>query len=267
MTSKKSSHEKKHLKKTTCGQYDPHNDLTDKRLIKAMSLCLTPLIKYFRTELVNTGNVPKESGCLCVSNHAIMGIDTLILYLEYFRKTGRVIRGLADHFFFQQTLIGELMMRFGAVDGNRDNAVKLLKAGNLMLCYPGGADESFGTNGEHYTLKWQGRMGYLRSAIAAGVPVLPIASIGAEDAYLTLFREPFIGRRLFGSPKYDFPVFTGLGLMPLPVKFRYIFDKPIDLKKRFGLKIKDAKASDKFLAPIHQEIWQQTQRLIDVNRK
>lgn len=244
--------------------YDAKRDPADPRLAAGLSAILRPLTLYFRTELVGLARIPKDRGCLMVSNHALMGIDTLVLYAEYFRKTGRMLRGVAEHIFFRHRLVGDLFMRFGAFDGTRKNAVRLLKAGHSVLCYPGGARESFAERQWRYTLKWEGRMGYLRSALAANVPIVPFASIGPEEAYVTLFREPFLGRLLFGSAKYDFPVFTGLGLLPFPVKFRYVFDEPIDLKKRFGL---TARSSDEKFAAVHEKIWRQTQKFIDTNRK
>lgn len=246
--------------------YDPRHDTVAPALVAGLSALVRPLACYFRTELIGLDNIPKTRGSLCISNHAVLGLDTLVLYTECFRLTGRILRGVAEHFFFRNKIVGDLFMRFGAVDGNRINAVNLLKAGHAVLCYPGGARESFAEYSQRYTLKWNSHMGYLRSALAANVPIVPFASIGAEDAYITLFREPLIGRMIFGSSKYDLPVFTGLGLMPLPVKFRYVFAKPIDLKKRFGLRARDAKASEKKLASVHQAIWRQTQNLIDANR-
>lgn len=245
--------------------YDPRNDPADLSMMAKVSLLIRPLALYFRTEFSGLNHVPEGRGCLLVSNHALMGIDTVVFYPEYFRRTGRMLRGVAEHFFFRNLVVGNFFMRMGAFDGTRENAVSLLKAGNAVLCYPGGARESFAGRGERYQLKWEGRMGYLRSALAANVPIVPFASLGTEDAYVTLFREPFLGRLIFGSPKYDFPIFTGIGLMPFPAKFRYVFDKPIDLKKRFGLTVRDARASDDKLDFAHKEIWRQTQKLIDGN--
>jgi len=84
--------------------------------------------------------------------------------------------------------------------------VRLLQAGEMVLVYPGGADDSFKTRAEAHTLKW-GIMRDLRELrYAPGVPIVPVAATGIDEIYHVVAREPWIGRRLFGSPRYDLPL-------------------------------------------------------------
>lgn len=245
------------------GKFDPKNDGIDPGFIAQFQMLAQPLAKYFRTEVEGLENLPWTHGCLCISNHAIMGLDSAVLFSSVHTHTGRMLRGLGEHILFKLPLLNQLFVRFGAVDGNRDNAIKLLRAGEWAICYPGGARDSFKAPEDRYRLKWHGRLGYLRCAIAAGVPLVPIAGIGIDDAFVTLGKEKTIGRKIFGKANYDLPIVMGLGLMPLPVKFRYVIDKPIDLSAHYNLRPEDANASPEDLLPIHADIWSHTQGLID----
>lgn len=245
------------------GHFDPGDDALDTRSVEAALRPLMKLVRYFRTQIDGVDNLPWDRGCLCVSNHAVLGIDSWVLLPALYRKTGRVLRGLGEHNLFRVPVLGDALMRVGVVDGTRNNAVELMAHGHWALAYPGGISDSFKRPDERYRLKWHGRVGYLRSALAADVPIVPIAGIGIDDAFVALGNERRLGRRLFGSPKYDLPIFVGLGILPLPVKFRFVIDHPIDLRRRFGLGPSDAEAPIEDLLVPHTEIWTHTQALIE----
>ncbi len=245
------------------GEYDPDNDQIDPALIERFQRLATPMVRYFRTDVHGIENLPWDGGCMCIGNHALWGIDSAVLFAALHKRTGRMLRGLGEHILFKVPMLGQFFVRFGAVDGNRDNAVRLMRAGEWAICYPGGARDSFKRPEERYRLKWHNRVGYLRCALAAEVPLVPIAGIGIDDAYVTFGNERKIGRRLFGRPSYDIPIFMGIGLLPLPVKFTYIIGEPIDLAARFGLGPADAEAPLDDLLPAHAEIWTHTQDMID----
>jgi 1-acyl-sn-glycerol-3-phosphate acyltransferase len=245
------------------GEFDPENDRFDPATVARFQRLALPAVRYFRTEIEGINNLPWDKGCLCISNHTILGLDSAILFAALYEQTGRMIRGLAEHVVFRVPLMSELFVRFGAVDGNRENAERLLRHGEWAICYPGGAKDSFKRAEDRYRLQWHGRLGYLRCALAAGVPLVPIAGIGIDDAFVVLGQEKVVGRRLFGKPNYDLPIFVGLGLLPLPVKFRFIIDAQIDLQARYGLGPEDAQAPAEELLPIHADIWSHTQALID----
>lgn len=248
---------------TASGEYDPENDQLDSALIARFQRIANPAVRYFRTEVHGIENLPWDQGCLCIGNHALWGIDSAVLFAALHKKTGRMLRGLGEHILFKVPLLSQFFVKFGAVDGNRDNAVRLMRAGEWAICYPGGARDSFKRPEEKYRLKWHNRVGYLRCALAAEVPLIPIAGIGIDDAYVTFGNERRIGRRLFGRPSYDIPIFMGIGLLPLPVKFTFIIGEPIDPAKAFGLTPEDANAPTEDLLPAHSEIWTHTQDLID----
>ncbi|MEO1267936.1 MAG: lysophospholipid acyltransferase family protein [Myxococcota bacterium] len=244
------------------GAFDPNNDQLDPEMLQILKWYLLPVTRYFRTEVHGAHLLPRDRGCLCISNHAIFGIDSAALLTQTYMQTGRMLRALGEHKLFKLPQVGQFFARFGVVDGNRDNAVRLLQAGEWAICYPGGTRDSFKEGYESYQLKWHNRMGYLRSALAADVPLVPIAGIGIDDAFVTLGRERLLGRALFGSSRYDLPIFVGLGVLPMPVKFTFYVDRPIDLRERYGLGPEHADAPARELLAVHTEIWSHTQKLI-----
>lgn len=118
---------------------------------------------------------------LLVGNHGPLAIDTSVLIHALYRDTGRIARGLGDRMVFKNPITGYLARVVGGVEGSPDNAQALLSAEELVLVYPGGARETLREPDERYQLSWQGRLGFVRVALRAQVPIVPIACVGADD--------------------------------------------------------------------------------------
>jgi len=118
---------------------------------------------------------------LLVGNHGPLAIDTSVLIHALYRDTGRVVRGLGDRMVFKNPITGYLARVVGGVEGSPDNAQALLSANEWVLVYPGGARETLREPKERYQLSWQGRLGFVRVALRAQVPIVPIACVGADD--------------------------------------------------------------------------------------
>lgn len=237
------------------------SDALDPELLRIAQGYTIPIARYFRTSIRGIERLPRDQGCLCVSNHTMLGIDVIAMFTQTYLDSGRMMRGLGARQLFKLPVAGDLLRKLGAVEGTRANAIAMLKRGEWAVCYPGGVRESFKTSRVKYRLLWDGRMGYLRCALAAGVPIVPIAGIGIDDAFVTVGNERWIGRRLLGKD-FDLPIFVGMGIAPMPVKFTFWIDHPIDLRARFGLGPEHANAPDAELLEAHTVIWGQTQALI-----
>ena len=183
-------------------------------------------LSYLKPELRHPERIP-TGGALLVGNHALLGIDSFALYPLLVEHTGRLPRGLADRALWRIPPLGVGLERMGAVPGQQGAAVDLLRAGHMVLVYPGGATESFKNPRDRYKLLWTGRQGFIQVALRAQVPIVPIAAAGTDHAYQYLFREKWIARRIAGGARYDFPISLGLGLLPLPGKFTYDVGEPI----------------------------------------
>lgn len=189
-------------------------------------------IAYFRATLEGQDHVPRDSGALLVGNHALLGLDAFVLAALVLRDTSRYVRFLGEKNLWSIPGLGRALTSVGAIPGVPGGAIALLEAGELVGVYPGGADDSFKLEEERYRLKWGRRAGFARVAMRAEVPIVPVAGLGIDEMYRVVGREPWIGRRIFGSPRYDIPIAFGvLGtLIPHRVTQRFVALPPIDTR-------------------------------------
>ena len=75
----------------------------------------------------------------------------------------------------------------------------------------------------HYTLRWEGTLGFVRLAALAGVPIVPFAGFGVDDTFLCSEEERW-SVSLAPGEKYRVP----LGMpVPLPVQMTFVLGRPI----------------------------------------
>ncbi len=235
---------------------------------------LKPLSRYFRTRIDHVERIP-EGGALLVGNHSTWGIDSFALIPALFEQTHRPVRGLAEKMLFANALGRRIFHSAGAVPGTRKVAVELLERGELCLCYPGGDHDSFKRWWERHTLKWTGRTGYVRVALLSGAPIVPILGVGIDDAFPVLTQDRVMSRRIFGSSRYDLPIFlTGAGVsaftgpiaLPIPVQFRFEVGPPIYLEATAEQKaaiLRGDPEIESFVAAHHADVWARCQTLLD----
>jgi 1-acyl-sn-glycerol-3-phosphate acyltransferase len=145
----------------------------------------------------------------------------------------RPIYMLGEHWFKGYPGVGLLTNKIGLVPAHPANAQRLLRdEQRLALVFPEGQKGSRKLYWQRYRLRRFGRGGFVRTAIRAGVPVVPVAVVGAEEAMPIFAHVPLL-KQLTGLPY--FPInhaFPHLGLaaavMYLPAKFRIEFLDPID---------------------------------------
>jgi 1-acyl-sn-glycerol-3-phosphate acyltransferase len=186
-----------------------------------------PIYKhYFRVEWEHFDRLPKTGGALLVANHAgAIPPDAPAIMHGIETELGRRVYGLAEHLFRSVPVIGTLWARGGGVAAHPDNAYRLLHdEGQLVLVFPEGTKATGKRFSERYQLHRFGRGGFVEIAMRAGVPVIPIAVVGAEEAMPTVFKSTRLAK-LFGVPYV--PVTANMLMMgPLgligyfPAKFR-----------------------------------------------
>ena len=165
--------------------------------------------KYFHAQLIDSHNLPREGGVLLVSNHALFALDSAVLGALLVRELGRFPRFLADRNLWLVPGLRELITAIGALPGEPHAAASLLRRGELVIVYPGGVDDSLKLSSERYQLQWKTRAGFARVAMAAHVPIVPVVGAGIDEMYSVRAREHWIGRRIFGSARYDLPIAFG----------------------------------------------------------
>jgi 1-acyl-sn-glycerol-3-phosphate acyltransferase len=177
---------------------------------RAGRAALSAIAGYFHATLHGGEHIPRSGGALIVSNHALFALDAAVLGALLIRDFHRHPRFLGDRNLWKIPGLRELITAIGALPGEPHAAEELLRRGELVIVYPGGVDDSLKLSSQRYELQWKSRAGFARVAMAAGVPIIPVVGYGIDEMYTVLAREPVLGRRLFGSPRYDLPIGWGL---------------------------------------------------------
>ena len=189
--------------------------------------------KWFRAEWEGLERIPKEGGALLIANHAgAIPSDAPVIMHGIERELERPVYGLADYFFRTVPVVGTLWARAGGVSARPANAYRLLKEQQqLALVFPEGTKGPSKSFTDRYQLRRFGRGGFVEIAMRSGVPVVPIAVVGSEEAMPIVFRLPSLARAL--RVPY-FPVTANvltmgpLGVVvPFPAKFRLRVLEPV----------------------------------------
>jgi len=190
--------------------------------------------KWFRAEWQGLEKIPTEGGALLIANHAgAIPSDAPVIMHGIEKELGRPVYGMADYFFRTVPVVGTLWARAGGVSARPANAYRLLREQQqLALVFPEGTKGPSKSFTDRYQLRRFGRGGFVEIAMRAGVPVIPIAVVGSEEAMPVLMRLPAVSRAL-GLPYFPITAnllaFGPLGMaLPFPAKFKLRVLDPID---------------------------------------
>ena len=194
---------------------------------------------WFRVEVEGIENVPDIGGALLVSNHsgALPPDAPMIMQaLRHEHPRSRPVYMLGEHWFKGYPGVSMLVGKIGLVPAHPANAQRLLRdEGRLVLVFPEGQKGSRKLYWQRYRLRRFGRGGFVRTAMRAGVPIVPIAVLGAEEAMPIFAHVPLLERLtglLYFPINHAFPQFgLAAALMYLPAKFRIRFLDPVDLAR------------------------------------
>lgn len=207
-----------------------------------------PVIKrWFRPAVRNLAAVPNGSA-LVVSNHSggMFTPDLVIFAAAFYDKFGyeKPLYALgADSVFIGP--FAQWLPRAGVIHASRQNAAKALRSRGKVLVFPGGDYDAYRPTSAQTVIDFNGRTGYVKTAVEAGVPIVPLVSIGAQESQLFLTRGSWLAKRLglkrarleilpvsFGFP-FGLSVFAPPNL-PLPVKIVAQVLDPINVAAQFG---------------------------------
>ena len=158
-----------------------------------------PMYKYwFRVEWEGLEKIPHHGGALLIANHAgAIPSDAPAIMHGIEEELGRPVYGMADYFFRTIPVVGTMWSRTGGVPAHPDNAYRLLHdQKQLALVFPEGTKATSKTYTDRYRLRRFGRGGFVEIAMRAGVPIIPIAVVGAEESMPILFRVPSVSKLL-----------------------------------------------------------------------
>jgi 1-acyl-sn-glycerol-3-phosphate acyltransferase len=207
------------------------------------------LIKgYHRAEVRGLDSFP-PGGALVVSNHSggLFPVDVPVFATGFYEKFGyeRPVYTLSHDMMFNGP-IAEFFVRTGFIRANHENADEALRSGGVVVVFPGGDYDVYRPTLSQNKVDFDGRTGYVRAALNAGVPIVPTVGIGGQETQLYLSR----GMGLAHLLRLDklmrvkiLPISVGLpfGLsavlpvnVPLPTKIVMQVLEPIDVVAEFG---------------------------------
>ena len=215
-------------------------------------------------------HVPSTGGALLVGNHsgALPPDAPMIMQAIHNEHPGpRPVYMLGEHWFKGYPGVGMLANKIGLVAAHPANAQRLLRdEGRLALVFPEGQKGSRKLYWQRYRLRRFGRGGFVKTALRARVPIVPVAVVGAEEA-MPIFAHVRPLQRLTGliyfPVNHAFPHFgLAAALMYLPAKFRIRFLEPIDLG-RYGPEDADDMALVQALAEgVRERLQRELDRMI-----
>jgi 1-acyl-sn-glycerol-3-phosphate acyltransferase len=189
---------------------------------------------WFRCEVDGIEHVPATGGALLVANHGgalppDASMITKAIREEHPRP--RPLHLTVEHFFKGYPFFSMFVTKIGGVPAHPANVHRLLHdEQQLVLVFPEGAKATEKLYKDRYKLRRFGRGGFVEAAARAGVPIVPIAVMGAEEAMPT-FAHVGLLKRLTGLIYFPvtplFPHFGLLGAAYLPAKFRIRFLPPV----------------------------------------
>lgn len=195
---------------------------------------LRPLSEiWFRTQVQGIENIPNQGAALIAGNHSgAIALDALMTQLAIFdsHPLKRHIHMLAADLVFEVPIVRDLARAAGHTEASREEALRLLRSGKLVGVWPEGFSGVGKTWMKRYELQHFGKGGFASTASEAQVPLIPLAIVGAEEAFPMVANiEPLA--KLLRLPYFPvtptFPLLGPLGAVPLPSKWIIKFGQPI----------------------------------------
>jgi 1-acyl-sn-glycerol-3-phosphate acyltransferase len=220
----------------------PNRELDDWGRSERMMQLVDPLLNFyyrywFRVEAEGVENVPATGGALLVCNHSGALPPDAPMIMQAIRNehpSPRPLYMLGEHWFKGYPGVSMAAAKMGVVPAHPANAQRLLcDEGRLAIVFPEGMKGSGKVLWQRYRLRRFGRGGFVRTALRAGVPIVPVALVGGEEAMPIFAHLRSLQRAtglIYAPLNHAFPHFGLLaGLMYMPAKFRIRFLPPLDL--------------------------------------
>jgi 1-acyl-sn-glycerol-3-phosphate acyltransferase len=185
---------------------------------------------YFRAEAHGVANIPTSGRVLFVANHSgQLPFDALVIGCACFLEPAqpRLPRAMVEYFVPTVPFASYLFARWGQITGTPENCRRLLAADEAVLVFPEGARGISKPFSKRYQLAPFGA-GFMRLALEARAPIVPVAVIGAEEQAPAINVKPLA--RLLRAPAFPivpYPPFVPI--VPLPVKYRVYFGEAMHL--------------------------------------
>jgi 1-acyl-sn-glycerol-3-phosphate acyltransferase len=145
--------------------------------------------RYFRLEIDGFDTLPDEP-CLLVGVHSggPLTMDAWTVLMAWWRNFGesRKLHATAHDVLMNAPVLGEYFRRLGVISPSRENIQAAFDKGDDVVLWPGGELDSYRSWKNRDKAVLGGRKGFIRMAMRAGVPIVPVATIGGHDTLFVL---------------------------------------------------------------------------------
>jgi hypothetical protein len=220
---------------------------------------------WHRYEVLGLDTLLRPGAKLIVAYHGRpVALDQCMLTVTLHERLGYLPHGIIHGYFGQNRLLRWWIDGLGFVTGDGPGIEAAVARGEHVLVQPGGTREGCRSFRHRYEVDWSERVGYLRLAIRHGLPIVPVAADGVDDAFIGLNDGYALGRRL-GMPG-GIPLWLGVGAtglwplaVPFPVKITQVIGEPIHQHLERKIDPSDRTA----LTELHHEVRGAVQALLD----
>ena len=174
---------------------------------------LRVLSHYFRAEVRGLDKIPSGPALLVGNHSGGMGSPDFVFTVSFLSRFGvsAPLFILGHRLFTNAPLLGRFLRRFGIVAATARNATRILRDGGKVLIYPGADLDSLRPFKDRKKIKFGGQTGFIRIALLAGVPIVPIVTAGSHETFFVAAQ----GIRVAEWLKLD----RLLGLRTFPIVF------------------------------------------------
>ena len=223
---------------------DDPDDWDPEYISRTLPLLKNTFGNYFRGEVRGLENIPSSGPSLLVGNHSggTMIADTFVFAYCFYDRFGpyRRFHQLAHDVAARSPQLG-ILRRYGVLAASHENARKAFERRAPVLVYPGGDYETFRPSWHSDRIEFGGRKGFIRLAVEAKVPIVPVVAIGGQETALFVTRGQRAARAVgldrltrikvlpvqlgppFGTTVLDLPL-----RFPLPAKITVQVLPPIE---------------------------------------
>src|SRR5246127_1441825 len=220
-------------------------DGPDERTMQRQKYLWNFLVDYwFRMEMDGWENLPEPPALLIgIHSGAPFVWDAWTVGVQWWRRFGqeRQLHGTAHDALMAIPGFGRYFRAMGVLPAAPDAIATALAEGHDVALWPGGEVDSLRPWRERDSANLAGRTGFVKMAIRAGVPIVPIATVGGADAMPVLLRGDKLSRALRLDKLLRLKVFplaislpwgiapAALPQLPLPAKIRTRFMPAVGL--------------------------------------
>ena len=233
-----------------------------------------PLMDYwFRMQIEGWEHIPEPPALLIgIHSGAPFVWDAWTVGFQWWRHFGRSrpLHGTAHDALMALPGIGDYFRKMGVLPARSESIMAALDSRRDVALWPGGERDSLRPWTQRDEAVLGGRKGFVRLAIRAGVPIVPIATVGGPDAMPVLMRGDQLSQLLRLDKLLRLKVFpiaislpwgvapAALPQFPLPAKIRTRLMPAVELDHDLALA-----DDDEYLEEKYREVRDSIQRGMD----